>query len=351
MKKLFFLGLSLIALNATAQSVAINTDGSTADPSAILDLKSSNQGVLVPRLTQTQRTAIATPATGLMVYQTDATAGFYFYNGTAWTSLNGTNGTNGTNGANGQGVPTGGTANQVLAKVNATDFNTQWVTPSGSDNLGNHTATTSLNMNSNAITNATNITATGTATLGGNTYPTNTGTNGQVLTTNGAGALSWGSASGGGSSLQLVVTKTVGQTTQVGSSLTLPDVVNFESANGTGAALTGGNTWTNNNTFTVGATGAGTYLIQVQLMGGTLPPPPMPMIEMNNTGNGGSNFYGTSVGNVNAQTPHKYRGQLTSVVYMTAGEFFKIRALSTSNNVSCDFTLNGSTKVTVVKLN
>ncbi|MGZ9677314.1 hypothetical protein [Flavobacterium sp. GNP001] len=131
MKKLFFLGLSLIALNASAQSVAINTDGSTADPSAILDLKSTNQGVLVPRLTQTQRTAIATPATGLMVYQTDATAGFYFYNGTAWTSLNGTNGTNGTNGANGQGVPTGGTANQVLAKVNGTDFNTQWITPSG----------------------------------------------------------------------------------------------------------------------------------------------------------------------------------------------------------------------------
>ncbi|MCF6142543.1 hypothetical protein L1S34_14720 [Flavobacterium sp. K77] len=352
MKKLFFLGLSLIALNATAQSVAINTDGSTADPSAILDLKSSNQGVLVPRLTQTQRTAIATPATGLMVYQTDATAGFYFYNGTAWTSLNGTNGTNGTNGANGQGVPTGGTANQVLAKVNATDFNTQWVTPSGADNLGNHTATTTLNMNSNAITGATNITATGTATLGGNAYPTNTGTNGQVLQTNGAGALSWGSASGGGSSLQLVVTKTVGQTTQVASSLTLAaDVVNFESANGTGAALTGGNTWTNNNTFTVGTTGAGTYLIQVQLMGGTNNTPSMPMIEMNNTGNGGSNFYGTSVTNNNAQTPHKYRGQLTSVVYMTAGEFFKIRALSASNVVGADFTTNGSTKVTVVKLN
>ncbi|MDD2815569.1 MAG: hypothetical protein PHP00_07490, partial [Thiotrichaceae bacterium] len=36
----------------------------------------------------------------------------------------------GTNGTNGQGVPTGGTAGQVLSKVNATDYNTQWVTPS-----------------------------------------------------------------------------------------------------------------------------------------------------------------------------------------------------------------------------
>ncbi len=127
MKKILFLGLSLLALNTNAQSVAINNDGSTADNSAILDLKSNNQGVLVPRMTASQRTAIATPATGLMVYQTEAPAGFYFYNGTAWTTLNGATGTNGTNG---QGVPTGGTTGQVLSKINATDFNTQWTTPS-----------------------------------------------------------------------------------------------------------------------------------------------------------------------------------------------------------------------------
>ena len=74
------------------------------------------------------------------------------------------NSTPGTNGTNGQGVPTGGTANQVLSKVDGTDYNTTWVTPGGADNLGNHIATTTLNLNSNAITSATNITATGTAT-------------------------------------------------------------------------------------------------------------------------------------------------------------------------------------------
>jgi hypothetical protein len=78
-------------------------------------------------MTEAQRNLITTPATGLMIYQTDGTAGFYFYNGTAWTSLSGTNGTNG---ANGQGVPTGGDAGQVLAKVDGSDYNTQWVTPS-----------------------------------------------------------------------------------------------------------------------------------------------------------------------------------------------------------------------------
>jgi len=35
----------------------------------------------------------------------------------------------GTNGTNGQGVPTGGTANQVLAKIDGTNYNTDWVTP------------------------------------------------------------------------------------------------------------------------------------------------------------------------------------------------------------------------------
>jgi len=70
-----------------AQSLSINTDGSAPDSSAILDVKSTNQGVLVPRVTEIQRTMIYGPATGLLVYQTDAPAGFYFYNGSQWTLL------------------------------------------------------------------------------------------------------------------------------------------------------------------------------------------------------------------------------------------------------------------------
>ena len=49
---------------------------------------------------------------------------------TGLTGATGPQGPAGTNGTNGQGVPTGGTAGQVLAKVNGTDYNTQWVTPS-----------------------------------------------------------------------------------------------------------------------------------------------------------------------------------------------------------------------------
>ena len=85
MKKLLYLAISLFAISTTAQSVAINTDGSAPDDSAVLDLKSTNQGILVPRMTQANRNAITTPATGLMIFQTDNTPGFYFNAGTPTT--------------------------------------------------------------------------------------------------------------------------------------------------------------------------------------------------------------------------------------------------------------------------
>ncbi|MGU3389179.1 hypothetical protein [Sphingomonas sp. M1A8_2b] len=53
------------------------------------------------------------------------------------TGATGAAGTNGTNGTNGQGVPTGGAAGQVLSKVNATDYNTTWVTPASSGSAAN----------------------------------------------------------------------------------------------------------------------------------------------------------------------------------------------------------------------
>ena len=40
-------------------------------------------------MTLAQKTAIASPATGLLVFQTDGTAGFYYFNGTAWTAIGG----------------------------------------------------------------------------------------------------------------------------------------------------------------------------------------------------------------------------------------------------------------------
>jgi hypothetical protein len=69
-----------------AQSVAINNDGSVANLSAILDIKSVNKGLLIPRMSSAQRTAISSPAEGLKVFDTD-TKSFWYYNGTGWLQV------------------------------------------------------------------------------------------------------------------------------------------------------------------------------------------------------------------------------------------------------------------------
>ncbi|HOZ79188.1 MAG TPA: hypothetical protein PLY34_14440 [Ferruginibacter sp.] len=69
-----------------AQSVGIGT--ASPATSAQLDITSTNKGLLMPRLTTAQRTAIANPANGLMVYDTNLSA-FWFYNGSSWSSVAG----------------------------------------------------------------------------------------------------------------------------------------------------------------------------------------------------------------------------------------------------------------------
>ncbi|HET6721719.1 MAG TPA: hypothetical protein VFH07_03170, partial [Chitinophagaceae bacterium] len=92
MKKFIYLLIIIFYVNSiNAQNVAVNTDGSAAHSSALLDIKSTNKGMLVPRMTTAQRTVIASPAAGLLVYDTDANS-FWFYNGTAWTNLTGSGG-------------------------------------------------------------------------------------------------------------------------------------------------------------------------------------------------------------------------------------------------------------------
>ena len=60
--------------------VAVNNDGSDPDVSAMVDIKSSNKGLLVPRMTQSDIEAISNPADGLLVYNTDNKR-FYYYDG------------------------------------------------------------------------------------------------------------------------------------------------------------------------------------------------------------------------------------------------------------------------------
>jgi hypothetical protein len=75
----------LLPFYVTYSQVGIGT--TNPDTSAKLDVSSTTQGMLIPRMTETQRTAITPIATGLLVYQTDNTTGFYFYNSTVWVLL------------------------------------------------------------------------------------------------------------------------------------------------------------------------------------------------------------------------------------------------------------------------
>lgn len=64
-----------------AQSVGINNP--SPNTSSALDITSTSRGLLIPRMTTAQRNAIATPATGLLVYDTSLNL-FYYFDGTAW---------------------------------------------------------------------------------------------------------------------------------------------------------------------------------------------------------------------------------------------------------------------------
>lgn len=70
-----------------AQGVSINSTGTDADTSAMLDISSTTKGFLPPRMTEAQKNAISSPATGLLVYQTDGSSGLYYYNGTSWETF------------------------------------------------------------------------------------------------------------------------------------------------------------------------------------------------------------------------------------------------------------------------
>ena len=123
MKKTVLNTLALATLffaSAANAQVGVGVPAGDIHPSAELEVKSSSKGFLPPRMTFAERNSIATPAAGLLIYQTDAVAnnpaGLYFYDGTAWknglgvvgaTGATGPVGPAGANGAKGDKGETG----------------------------------------------------------------------------------------------------------------------------------------------------------------------------------------------------------------------------------------------------
>ena len=93
-----FLLLFFFAANGSIAQVGINTDGAAPDNSAMLDVKSASKGFLPPRVALTASNVAApvtSPAAGLLIYNTatagtapnDVAPGYYYWNGSKWSSL------------------------------------------------------------------------------------------------------------------------------------------------------------------------------------------------------------------------------------------------------------------------
>ena len=130
MKRLLLTYLFLLFSSVIYSQVGINTN--SPDPSSALDIQSTNGGILIPRLTQDQRDAIAYPATGLLIFQTNESAGFYFYNGEQWTRIEGAGFEQSSEAAAegiteviaGYGLSGGGNTGQVTLDIDFTTFST-----------------------------------------------------------------------------------------------------------------------------------------------------------------------------------------------------------------------------------
>jgi hypothetical protein len=93
MKNVIFYYLYFIVGYTSLAQLGVNNDNTTPHPSAQLDIKSSNRGLLLPRITS-PASAIASPTAGLIVYD-QANANLAYHNGAQWSNLTGTTGNQG----------------------------------------------------------------------------------------------------------------------------------------------------------------------------------------------------------------------------------------------------------------
>jgi hypothetical protein len=86
MKKIYTILILLLIGSIGFAQVAINEDDSDADPNAALDVKSTTKGVIIPKLSESQRDTLKSPAPGLLIY--NRTFGYFnYFNGTKWNRI------------------------------------------------------------------------------------------------------------------------------------------------------------------------------------------------------------------------------------------------------------------------
>lgn len=153
--------LFLMSMAAYAQNVGINNAAPHAK--SLLDLTSSDKGLLTPRMTEAQRNAMFVindvTAKGMLVYQTDNTQGFYYYDGTAWNIISTSSndwsaiGNSGTN-PNTNFIGTTDAKDFVMKTNNTENLR---ITSTGNIGIGTAAPSAKLHIKSNSVTGTQNI--------------------------------------------------------------------------------------------------------------------------------------------------------------------------------------------------
>lgn len=191
-KHVFGIASSIMFLLLPFISISQNNVGigtTTPTPSARLDIVSSNQGVLVPRMTTANMLAIPSPAPSLLIYNTDS-ACFYYWNSTSWKSLcssitsgaNGVTGATGATGISGTNGSTGSNGSTGATGINGSTGATGTNGLTGATGTNGLTGATGMN-GSTGITGVTG--ANGTNVLPG------LGTTSSIIVINGPGDIQY----------------------------------------------------------------------------------------------------------------------------------------------------------------
>jgi len=201
MKKVLIVSFLIGTTGIYAQNIGINATGSNPDASAILDVESSDKGMLIPRvaLVATNNSApVSTPATSLLVYNTATSGsgvtavapGFYYWNGTDWEKMITGNTISTTDDQNLTGATLVGTNLQIDIENGSS---TSVDLASLQDGTGTDSQTLTLTGNTLAISGGNNVTLTDNVNdadfVIGNEYNTGASLSGTTLSiTDGGGS-------------------------------------------------------------------------------------------------------------------------------------------------------------------
>ena len=116
-KRIFLITICIFTITNIFAQVGISSTSITPHSSSILELRTTTKGLLTPRMTSTQRDAITSPATGLVIYNT-TTNQFNFYNGTTWSALASGSGVNSVSGTTNR-ISIGGTATDPTVDISS----------------------------------------------------------------------------------------------------------------------------------------------------------------------------------------------------------------------------------------